>query len=99
MIPGGRYLVQAREVLDNRKQPVRGRLSEAGMLFWRAYAAADLWPRELREQAEPVIRELLCLGPIGHTVAAMNDSTAQHACVDLVHFIRVAQRFDERHAA
>ena len=99
MVAGGKYLAQARDLLMDNGLPIRHRLSEAGVLFWRAYAAQDLWPRELHEEAEPVIRQLLSLGPIGQTVSAMDERAARRACTDLLHFIRYTQRYDERHAA
>jgi hypothetical protein len=99
MIPGGRYLAQARELLSQHNLSPRRRLSEAGVLFWRAYAAQELWPQELREQSEPVIRQLLFLGRIGDTVAAMDEAAVRRVCADLLHFIRYTQRYDERHAA
>jgi len=99
MIPGGRYLDQAREVLADHRQSARDRLVRAGSLFWRAYAAHDLWPRQVVEQAEAVIRQLLALGRIDQTVAAMDEPAARRSCNDLAHFIRFCRRFDERHAA
>lgn len=99
MIPGGRYLDQAREVLSRHNEPARDRLIQAGALFWRAYASQDLWPREVREQAEPVIRQLLAIGRIDQTVAAMDEPVARRSCNDLVQFIRYCGRYDQRHAA
>jgi hypothetical protein len=84
MVQWDKYLLEARDLLNDRELNARHRLESATRFFWLAYMfQGSDWPRETRADAERLLDLLMTQGRSGMTIAQMDDEAVARFSEDL----------------
>jgi hypothetical protein len=84
MVQRGKFLLEARDLLNDRELAARHRLESATRLFWMAYMfQGSDWSGEDRGDAERLLDRLMAGGRAGNAIAQMDDAAVARLTEEL----------------
>jgi hypothetical protein len=88
MVQYRNFLLEARDILQDKHMPVRDRLARAGRLFWQAYVyQGSRWSKEFQDRGGQVLTRLVSRGHIRATADTVDEPTAAALCREMMEFI------------